>query len=98
MIHDYLVLSVILFCLGIVGVFARRNVFTVFMSVELMLNAANLAFIAFARLHQNMDGHVLALLVMAVAAAEVALALAVVILLHKQTGKLDTNVFSLLKG
>ncbi len=98
MIHDYLVLSVILFCLGIVGVFSRRNVFTVFMSVELMLNAANLAFIAFARLQQNMDGHILALLVMAVAAAEAALALAVVILLHKQTGKLDTNVFSLLKG
>ncbi len=98
MIHDYLVLSVILFCLGMVGVFSRRNVFTVFMSVELMLNAANLAFIAFARLQQNMDGHILALLVMAVAAAEAALALAVVILLHKQTGKLDTNVFSLLKG
>ena len=53
---------------------------------------------AFARLQQNMDGHILALLVMAVAAAEAALALAVVILLHKQTGKLDTNVFSLLKG
>ena len=98
MIHDYLVLSVILFCLGIVGVFSRRNVFTVFMSVELMLNAANLAFIAFARLQQNMDGHILALLVMAVAAGEAALALAAVILLHKQTGKLDTNVFSLLKG
>ncbi|MDO5675482.1 MAG: NADH-quinone oxidoreductase subunit NuoK [bacterium] len=98
MIHDYLVLSVILFCLGMVGVFSRRNFFTVFMSVELMLNAANLAFIAFARLQQNMDGHILALLVMAVAAAEAALALAVVILLHKQTGKLDTNVFSLLKG
>ena len=98
MIHDYLVLSVILFCLGIVGVFARRNVFTLFMSIELMLNSANLAFIAFARLNGSMDGHILALLVMAVAAAEAALALAIVILLHKQTGKLDTNVFSLLRG
>ncbi|KGO34421.1 MAG: NADH-quinone oxidoreductase subunit NuoK [Desulfoprunum sp.] len=98
MIHDYLSLSILLFCLGILGVISRRNVFTVFMSVELMLNAANLAFIALARLHENMDGHVLALLVMAVAAAEAALALAVVILLHKHTGKVDTNVFSLLKG
>lgn len=98
MIHDYLSLSILLFCLGILGVISRRNVFTVFMSVELMLNAANLAFIALARLHVNMDGHVLALLVMAVAAAEAALALAVVILLHKHTGKVDTNVFSLLKG
>ncbi len=98
MIHSYLTLSIILFCMGIVGVVARRNVFTVFMSIELMLNAANLAFIAFARLHETMDGHVLALMVMAVAAAEAALALAVVILLHKHKGKLDTNIFSLLKG
>jgi NADH:ubiquinone oxidoreductase subunit K len=98
MIQDYLILSVVLFCLGILGVITRRNVFTVFMSIELMLNAANLAFITFSRLHESMDGHVLALMVMAVAAAEAALALAVVILLHKHKGKLDTNVFSLLKG
>lgn len=98
MIHDYLTLSILLFCLGILGVISRRNVFTVFMSIELMLNAANLAFITFSRMHESMDGHVLALLVMAVAAAEAALALAVVILLHKHTGKVDTNVFSLLKG
>lgn len=98
MIQSYLTVSIILFCIGIVGVISRRNVFTVFMSIELMLNAANLAFVAFARLHESMDGHVLALMVMAVAAAEAALALAVVILLHKHKGQLDTNVFSLLKG
>ena len=98
MIHSYLYLCIILFCLGIVGVISRRNVFTVFMSIELMLNAANLAFVAFARVHESMDGHVLAMMVMAVAAAEAALALAVVILLHKHKSKLDTNVFSLLKG
>lgn len=98
MIHNYLILSIVLFCLGILGVISRRNVFTVFMAIELMLNAANLAFIALARLHESMNGHVLALMVMAVAAAEAALALAVVILLHKHTGKVDTNVFSLLKG
>ncbi len=98
MIHSYLTVSIILFCIGILGVISRRNVFTVFMSIELMLNAANLAFVTFARLHESMDGHVLALMVMAVAAAEAALALAVVILLHKHKGKLDTNVFSLLKG
>jgi len=98
MIHSYLYLSIILFCLGIVGVISRRNVFTVFMSIELMLNAANLAFVAFSRVHESMDGQVLAMMVIAVAAAEAALALAVVILLHKHKGKLDTNVFSLLKG
>ena len=98
MIQNYLILSIILFCIGILGVISRRNVFTVFMSIELMLNAANLAFILFARLHESMDGHVLAMMVMAVAAAEAALVLAVVILLHKHKGKLDTNIFSLLKG
>ena len=70
MIQSYLIVSILLFCIGIVGVISRRNVFTVFMSIELMLNAANLAFVTFARLHQTMDGHVLALIVMAVAAAE----------------------------
>jgi NADH:ubiquinone oxidoreductase subunit K len=98
MIQNYLILSIILFCLGIIGVVSRRNVFTVFMSIELMLNAANLSFLAFSRLHESMNGQVLALLVMAVAAAEAALALSVVILLHKHKSKLDTNVFSLLKG
>lgn len=98
MISHYLSLSIILFCLGILGVISRRNVFIVFMSIELMLNAANLGFVALARLHVSMDGHVLALMVMAVAAAEAALALAVVILLHKHRGKLDTNMFSLLRG
>lgn len=98
MILNYLSLSIILFCFGLLGVISRRNVFTVFMAIELMLNAANLAFVALARLHENMDGHVLALMVMAVAAAEAALALAVVILLHKHKGNLDTNVFSLLRG
>lgn len=98
MIEHYLFLSVILFCLGILGVISRRNVFIVFMAIELMLNAANLGFVALARLHVSMDGHVLAMMVMAVAAAEAALALAVVILLHKHKGKLDTNIFSLLRG
>ena len=63
-----------------------------------MLNAANLTFVAFSRFHESMDGHVLAMMVIAVAAAEAALALAVVILLHKHKSKLDTNVFRLLKG
>ncbi len=98
MIHSYLTVSIILFCIGILGVISRRNVFTVFMSIELMLNAVNLAFVTMARLHESMDGHVIALMVMAVAAAEAALALAIYILLHKHNGQLDTNVFSLLKG
>lgn len=98
MIENILIVSVILFCIGILGVVSRRNVFTVFMSVELMLNAANLAIVAFSRGQADLDGHVIALLVMAVAAAEAALALAVAILLHRHKGKVDTDLFSLLKG
>ncbi len=98
MLSNYLILSVLLFCIGILGVISRRNVFTILMSIELMLNAANLAFVVFARLHETMDGHVLAMMVMAVAAAEAALGLTVVILLHRQKGRLDSDVFSLLKG
>jgi NADH-quinone oxidoreductase subunit K len=97
MIHSYLYLSIILFCLGIVGVISRRNVFTVFMSIELMLNAANLTFIAFSRIHESMDGHVLAMMVMAVAAAEAPLRLLCHFTAQTQN-KLDTNVFILLKG
>lgn len=98
MISNYLILSIILFSLGILGVISRRNVFTVFMSIELMLNAVNLAFITFSRLHVSMDGQIMALMIIAVAAAEASLALAVAILLHKHKGKLDTNIFSMLKG
>jgi NADH-quinone oxidoreductase subunit K len=98
MIRAFLTLSVLLFSIGAVGVVSRRNVFTVFMSIELMLNAANLAFVTFSRFHERLDGHVLALLIMAVAAAEAAVALSVVILLHKHKGKLDTDIFTMLKG
>ena len=94
----YLLVALLLFVIGLATVLLRRSLLLQFMGVELMLNAANLAFIAFSRVHESMDGHVLAMMVMAVAAAEAALALAVVILLHKHKGKLDTNVFSLLKG
>ena len=98
MIRAFLTLSVLLFSVGVVGVVSRRNVFTVFMSIELMLNAANLAFISFSRFHEQLDGQVLALMIMAVAAAEAAIALSVVILLHKHKGKLDTDLFTRLKG
>ena len=97
-LEHYLIVAALLFCIGLFGVVARRSLLVIYMSLELMLNAANLGFVALARLHVSMDGHVLALMVMAVAAAEAALALAVVILLHKHKGNLDTNVFSLLRG
>jgi NADH-quinone oxidoreductase subunit K len=87
----YLILSAVLFTLGAVGVLIRRNALVMFMSVELMLNAANLALITYSRFLDNVDGQVFVLLVMAVAAAEVAVGLAIVVALyrHKETADVD---------
>lgn len=86
-----LVVSGVLFTLGVIGVLTRKNALIVFMSVELMLNAVNLAFVAFSRQNASMDGHIFAIFVMAVAAAEAAVGLALVILLFRNrvTVKLD---------
>lgn len=87
----YLILSAVLFTLGAVGVLIRRNALVMFMSVEMMLNAANLALITYSRFLENVDGQVFVLLVMAVAAAEVAVGLAIVVALyrHKETADVD---------
>lgn len=94
----YLVLSAILFTLGAAGVLIRRNALVMFMSVEMMLNAANLTLITYSRFWENIDGQVFVLLVMAVAAAEVAVGLAIVVGLyrHKETANVDE--LDLLKG
>ena len=92
-----LVLSLVLFALGALGVFLRRNVITVFMCVELMLNAVNLAFIAFSRSLGTLDGQVLVFFVLTVAAAEAAVGLAIIIALHRGQGTLDLDAFNLLK-
>jgi NADH-quinone oxidoreductase subunit K len=87
----YLILSAILFTLGAVGVLIRRNALVMFMSIELMLNAANLTLVTYSRFLDNIDGQVFVLLVMAVAAAEVAIGLAIVVSLfrHKETTDVD---------
>ena len=92
-----LVLSVVLFALGALGVFLRRNVITVFMCVELMLNAVNLAFIAFSRSLGTLDGQVLVFFVLTVAAAEAAVGLAIIIALDRGEHTLDLDAFNLLK-
>ena len=96
-IRHALVLSALLFAVGAVGVFLRRNLITIFMCVELMLNAVNLAFVAFSRAHGVFDGQVLVFFVMTVAAAEAAVGLAIVIALHRHKDSLDVDAFSLLK-
>jgi NADH-quinone oxidoreductase subunit K len=96
-IQQALLLSLVLFALGALGVFLRRNVITVFMCVELMLNAVNLAFVAFSRAHGTLDGQVLVFFVMVVAAAEAAVGLAIVIALQRHKDTLDLDSFNLMK-
>jgi len=93
-----LALSAVLFTTGVAGVLTRKNALIVFMSVELMLNAVNLAFVGFARQMHQLDGHVFAVFVMAVAAAEAAVRLALVILLFRNRVTVSLDDLSLLKG
>ena len=93
--NDYLVLSAILFAIGIVGFLTRRNALVAFMSVELMLNAANLALVTFARVHGSLDGQVGVFFVMIVAAAEVVVGLAIIVTIFRSrrtTSVDDTNL------
>lgn len=87
----YLVLAAAIFCLGILGVMIRRNALVVFMSIELMLNATNLTFLAFARERGDMAGHVSAFFIIAVAAAEAAVGLAIVISLFRARGTVNID-------
>lgn len=94
----YLGLSAALFAIGTYGVLARRNLIIVLMSIELMLNAANLAIVTFSRYHTNSDGQVFFLMVMGVAAAEVAVGLSIVVALFRNKKSVDTANVSELKG
>jgi NADH-quinone oxidoreductase subunit K len=96
-IQHAIYLSLALFGLGVVGVFLRRNVITVFMCIELMLNAVNLAFVAFSRMLGALDGQILVFFVLTVAAAEAAVGLAIVIALHRNRDTLDVDAFSTMK-
>ena len=93
----YVFLAVILFAIGGVGVLIRRNMILVFMSVELMLNACNLAFVAFARMHGNLDGQVVAFFVMVVAAAEVVVGLAILMAIYRARKSASVDDANLLK-
>jgi NADH-quinone oxidoreductase subunit K len=93
-----LALSASLFGIGVVGVLVRRNALVIFMSIELMLNAANLVFIAFGRAMQSIDGQVITFFVMAVAAAEVAVGLAIIVNLFRLRETVFVDEVNLLKG
>src|SRR5689334_12964005 len=83
-LHHYLVVSFLLFSLGLLGVLIRRNVLVIYMSLELMLNAANLALVAFSRYNNNLDGQIFVFFIITVAAAEVAVGLALIVALYRK--------------
>ena len=93
----YLIVSAILFAIGTAGVFLRRNLITVFMCIELMLNAVNLSFVAFSRAHGTLDAQVLVFFVLTVAAAEAAVGLAIVIALQRHKDTLNVDAFNMLR-
>lgn len=97
-IYYYIALSAILFTLGALGVLIRRNAIIIFMSIELMLNAANLAFVAFAWLHGGLSGQIFVFFVMAVAAAEVAVGLALIVKIFETKQSIDIDQMNLMKG
>lgn len=94
----YIALSVILFSIGALGVLVRRNAIIIFMSIELMLNAANLLFIAFARHFGDLNGQVMVFFVLTVAAAEVAVGLALIVIIFRKRKSINIDDMQLLKG
>jgi NADH-quinone oxidoreductase subunit K len=97
-VNHFIFLSAILFSIGAVGVLVRRNPLVMFMSVELMLNAANLAFVAFSRYLNNLEGQVFVFLILTVAAAEVAVGLAIIVAIFRARESVDVDKVNELKG
>ena len=93
----FLVLAAVLFAIGTAGVILRRNILIIMMSIELMLNAANLTILTFARMHGDISGHSFAMIVMATAAAEVAVGLAIVVAIFRGRRHVDADRLNLLK-
>ncbi len=96
--EHYLIISAILFCLGLSGILLRRNMIVMLMSIELMLNAVNLTFVTFSYFNQNLDGQVIVLFVMAIAAAEAGVGLALAVMLFKKFKELNISFFEHLRG
>ena len=98
MLNQFLFLAAVIFCLGVYGVLARKNAVLVLMSVELMLNAVNINLIAFGAFRDNVIGQVFALFVIAIAAAEVGVGLAIVLLIFRNRANIDLDQADLMEG
>ena len=109
-IQYYITLSIVLFCIGVVGVLTRRNAIIIFMCVELMLNATNLLLVAFSKMHHGaayltnqattagIDGQIFVFFIMVVAAAEVTVGLAIIVMMYRNTHSIDVNFLNRLKN
>ena len=97
-LNSYLMLGAVLFSIGAVGVFTQRNALIIYMCIELMLNAVNLTLIAFSRFLNNLDGHVFVFMIIAVAAAEAAVGLSIIISLFRNKATVDVDDLNLSKG
>lgn len=97
-LNHYIVLSAVLFSLGVMGVLLRRNALVILMSIELMLNAVNLLFVAFSKYSSNVDGQVMVFFVMTIAAAEATVGLALAVNIYKRFKEIDIGRFERLKG
>jgi NADH-quinone oxidoreductase subunit K len=96
-IEHYLTVSIILFCLGLLGVIVRRNLLVIYMGLELMLNAANLALVAFSRFNNNLEGQIFVFFIITVAAAEVAVGLALIVALYRKRRTAHVEDLTLMK-
>jgi NADH-quinone oxidoreductase subunit K len=96
-LNYYVLLSSMLFCIGVLGVLFRRNAILIFMCIELMLNAVNLLLVAFSAYHGDSSGQVFVFFIMAVAAAEVAVGLAILMMIYRNTGTTDIDLLNKLK-
>ncbi len=106
----YIILSLVLFCIGIIGVLTRRNAIIIFMCVELMLNAVNLILVAFSKMHNGaalvsnpsstvgIDGQIFVFFIMVVAAAEVSVGLSIIVMMYRNTHSVDVNFLNRLKN
>jgi NADH-quinone oxidoreductase subunit K len=97
-LNDYLIVSALLFCIGLFGVLIRRNIILMVAGIEMMLSAVNLTLVSFGQYWNNPAGQIAFLFVMTIAAAEVAVGLSLIVLLYKQTEKVEINFYNHLKG
>ncbi len=98
LINQFLILAAVLFCIGVYGVIARKNAVLVLMSIELILNSVNINLLAFSMRNGSLDGHTFALYIIAIAAAEVGVGLAMVLLMYRNRRSIDLDELSEMKG